>query len=388
MAQRACLYTRDLSASSYANKERAEPHCKRFRWNLTDFRISPFIRVKAQGKKLKNHDANVDNGFVVYMEEALKNKHERFEDQGKASKLLLICTSKDHSREQIGSFWSGISWANAPYPSNKSHPTVADKGSGYEGAEEKRPTTDDAKLEQFCFNLKCWHDIIDIISLVFDFFLSWIPVWSMILSFDGKFLVKKVQGYLCFLIEDLLDKSIRRIVETYSYMISSFDIFVISFEGIGPFKNYSLNVKLPFNEFLKKFVCDAKFGKSLDFKSKQSYTCFEEFFGFMTKSLWKKGLSNLVLGNLLFVFKSPLGLYVDNILEFSFVFASPSELKSSWNFKKNFDWMRFHYIVIHESLLKDWENESLNSHVRFKEIKSYMMAIHRWVFGFEKDESF
>ncbi|KAI5674118.1 hypothetical protein M9H77_14482 [Catharanthus roseus] len=143
---------------------------------------------------------------------------------------------------------------------------------------------------------------------------------------------------------------------------------------------------LPFKEFLKKFVYEGKFGKSQDFTNKQSYTFFEEFLGFMSKSSWKKGLSNLVLDNL-FVFNSPLGLYVDNILEPSFVFTSPCELKSSWNFKKNFDWMRFHYVVIHESLLKDLENESLNFHVPFKEIKSYMMGIHGWVLEFEKDES-
>ncbi|KAI5667020.1 hypothetical protein M9H77_16873 [Catharanthus roseus] len=42
----------------------------------------------------------------------------------------------------------------------------------------------------------------------------------------------------------------------------------------------------------------------------------------------------------------------------------------------NFDWMRFHYVVIHESFLKALENESLNSHVPFKEMKSYIMGIH------------
>ncbi|KAI5653965.1 hypothetical protein M9H77_31152 [Catharanthus roseus] len=41
-------------------------------------------------KKLKIHDANVANGFVVYMEEALKKKLEGFEDQGKASKLSKL----------------------------------------------------------------------------------------------------------------------------------------------------------------------------------------------------------------------------------------------------------------------------------------------------------
>ncbi|KAI5667979.1 hypothetical protein M9H77_17832 [Catharanthus roseus] len=89
--------------------------------------------------------------------------------------------------------------------------------------------TRDAKLQQSCFDLKCWYDILDIISLVFDLFPSWTPMWGMIPnfldSFVGKFLVKKVEGHLCSLIQDLLDKSIGRIVETYSYMISSFEIF-------------------------------------------------------------------------------------------------------------------------------------------------------------------
>ncbi|KAI5672283.1 hypothetical protein M9H77_12647 [Catharanthus roseus] len=46
---------------------------------------------RARVKKIKIHDANVANGMVVYMEKALKNKHKRFEDQGKTSKLLSIC---------------------------------------------------------------------------------------------------------------------------------------------------------------------------------------------------------------------------------------------------------------------------------------------------------
>ncbi|KAI5663358.1 hypothetical protein M9H77_22681 [Catharanthus roseus] len=144
---------------------------------------------------------------------------------------------------------------------------------------------------------------------------------------------------------------------------------------------------LPFKEFFKKFVCKEKFGKSWDFENKQSYTSFDESLDFLSKSSWKKGLSNLVLDNL-FIFNSILGLYVDNILELSFGFASSCELKNSWNFKKNFDWMRFHHVVMHESLLKDLENESLYYHVPLKEMKSYIMGIHGWVLGFEKYESF
>ncbi|KAI5676076.1 hypothetical protein M9H77_07026 [Catharanthus roseus] len=108
--------------------------------------------------------------------------------------------------------------------------------------------TRDAKLEHSYFDLKCWHDILDIISLVVNSFPSWTPMWGMIPnfldSFVGKFRVKKVEGYLCSLIQDLLDKSIRRIVKTYSYMICSFEIFVVALKRISPFKNHFLNVKV------------------------------------------------------------------------------------------------------------------------------------------------
>ncbi|KAI5677757.1 hypothetical protein M9H77_08707 [Catharanthus roseus] len=53
--------------------------------------------------KLKIHNANKANGIVVFIEEALKNKLECFEAQGKASKLFSICSiSKDHSTKQTG----------------------------------------------------------------------------------------------------------------------------------------------------------------------------------------------------------------------------------------------------------------------------------------------
>ncbi|KAI5683021.1 hypothetical protein M9H77_04249 [Catharanthus roseus] len=87
------------------------------------------------------------------------------------------------------------------------------------------------------YYFECWHDILDIISLVVDWFSSWAPMWGMIPNFldpfVGKFLVKKVKGIY----------SIRRIVATYSYMISSFETFVIALGGIGPFENHFLNVK-------------------------------------------------------------------------------------------------------------------------------------------------
>ncbi|KAI5681507.1 hypothetical protein M9H77_02735 [Catharanthus roseus] len=92
---------------------------------------------------------------------------------------------------------------------------------------------------------ECWHDILDIDSMASDSF-PWVPRWGMIPnfldSFVGNFLVKKVEGYLCSLIEDLLDKSIRR--ERCSYMILFFETFIIALNGIAPFKNHFLNVKV------------------------------------------------------------------------------------------------------------------------------------------------
>ncbi|KAI5649943.1 hypothetical protein M9H77_35948 [Catharanthus roseus] len=74
-------------------------------------------------------------------------------------------------------------------------------------------------------------------------------MWGMIPSnifdpFVGNFLVKKVQGYLCSLIGDLLNKSIRRNVERCSYVIPSFETFVIVLKEISPFENYFLNVEV------------------------------------------------------------------------------------------------------------------------------------------------
>ncbi|KAI5667685.1 hypothetical protein M9H77_17539 [Catharanthus roseus] len=52
--------------------------------------------TSAGPKKIKDNDRNMANSLVVYMEKALKIKLEGFEYQGKASKLLSICTiSKD-----------------------------------------------------------------------------------------------------------------------------------------------------------------------------------------------------------------------------------------------------------------------------------------------------
>ncbi|KAI5652955.1 hypothetical protein M9H77_30142 [Catharanthus roseus] len=107
----------------------------------------------------------------------------------------------------------------------------------------------DAKLEQSSFDLKWFHYILDLISFVVDSLPSWTPIWGMIPSyfldpFVGNFYVKKVEGYLCSLIRDLLNKSIRRNIERCSYMIPSFETFVIALKGISPFKNHFLNVEV------------------------------------------------------------------------------------------------------------------------------------------------
>ncbi|KAI5667475.1 hypothetical protein M9H77_17328 [Catharanthus roseus] len=51
----------------------------------------PFTSIKP--KKIIDNDGNVDNDMVVYMENTLKIKLNDFKDQGKASKLLSICTT-------------------------------------------------------------------------------------------------------------------------------------------------------------------------------------------------------------------------------------------------------------------------------------------------------
>ncbi|KAI5652383.1 hypothetical protein M9H77_29570 [Catharanthus roseus] len=113
-----------------------------------------------------------------------------------------------------------------------------------EMSEEKR---ENSKEELNVFE-RCWHDIIDVAFRVVDSFPSWASMWGMIPdfldSFVGKFIVKKVEGYFYSLIEDLLDKSIRRIVETYFHMISSFETFLITLKRIGPFENHFLNMKV------------------------------------------------------------------------------------------------------------------------------------------------
>ncbi|KAI5681756.1 hypothetical protein M9H77_02984 [Catharanthus roseus] len=135
----------------------------------------------------------------------------------------------------------------------------------------------DAKLEQSCFDLKFWHDIPDIISLVVDLTPSQTPIWGMIPSnfldlFVENLLVKKVEGYLCSLIEDFLDRSIRRIVKRCFYLILFFETFGVVLYRIAPFENHFLNVKVQLDipcddhkfliglEFLKAFLIGNIFG--------------------------------------------------------------------------------------------------------------------------------
>ncbi|KAI5663383.1 hypothetical protein M9H77_22706 [Catharanthus roseus] len=57
-------------------------------------------------------------------------------------------------------------------------------------------------------------------------------------------LVKKSSSFVYISSLDLLNKSIRRNVERCSYMISSFETFVIAVKGISPFKNRFLNAEV------------------------------------------------------------------------------------------------------------------------------------------------
>ncbi|KAI5653961.1 hypothetical protein M9H77_31148 [Catharanthus roseus] len=171
----------------------------------------------------------------------------------------------------------------------------------------------DAKLEQSCFNLKCWND--EIISLVVDSFPSWTPMWGMIpmflLVFQNKkkddFGVLKVshrvlvetilrKDFLELLLKNFLEKQLcylktfieipRKDVILDRLLVQNKNSVVISmkheFSG-------TLLYHLPFKEFLMKFVCKEEFGKFWDFENNQSYTLFDEFLDFLQKSSWKKG---------------------------------------------------------------------------------------------------
>ncbi|KAI5673551.1 hypothetical protein M9H77_13915 [Catharanthus roseus] len=80
-------------------------------------------------------------------------------------------------------------------------------------------------------------------QMVSYFKMSDINIWEFLESNEVPF-VLGVEDQRKRGVEDLLDKSIRRIVETYYYMIPSLKIFVIALKGIGLFKNHSLDVKV------------------------------------------------------------------------------------------------------------------------------------------------
>ncbi|KAI5672287.1 hypothetical protein M9H77_12651 [Catharanthus roseus] len=96
----------------FKNQEANEVNQKKFGMALLVFDpggwvgipwISLILGVGVRLKKIKDNDGNEANGTVAYLEEALKNKLEGFEDHEKVSKLFSICSiSKDHSREQVG----------------------------------------------------------------------------------------------------------------------------------------------------------------------------------------------------------------------------------------------------------------------------------------------
>ncbi|KAI5653343.1 hypothetical protein M9H77_30530 [Catharanthus roseus] len=108
--------------------------------------------------------------------------------------------------------------------------------------------TNGTNICEFMESSKCWHDILDIISLVVDSFSSWTSMWGTIPSyilepFVRNFLVKKIEGYLCSLIRDFLNKSIKRNFERCSYMIPYFETFVIALMELILQKNHFLNMK-------------------------------------------------------------------------------------------------------------------------------------------------
>ncbi|KAI5681866.1 hypothetical protein M9H77_03094 [Catharanthus roseus] len=103
-----------------------------------ELKLGPITRVRM--KKLKASNGNEDNGMVTYMEESLKNRFERFGDQGEASKLFSICSiSKDHYRKQLErenwlSVGEGHPTSNgSPAPNSPTtidgryHPTITDR---------------------------------------------------------------------------------------------------------------------------------------------------------------------------------------------------------------------------------------------------------------------
>ncbi|KAI5672684.1 hypothetical protein M9H77_13048 [Catharanthus roseus] len=115
-----------------------------------------------------------------------------------------------------------------------------------------------------------------------------------------KNFVKKNLGYFKIFIEILWKD-----VFLDGLLVPNKSSFVISLKNES---NSTLLYHLPFKEFLKKFECEEEFGKSWDFKSKQSYIFCDEFLDFISKSSWEKGLTNSVLDSL-FTFNLILGMW-------------------------------------------------------------------------------
>ncbi|KAI5667342.1 hypothetical protein M9H77_17195 [Catharanthus roseus] len=147
-------------------------------------------------------------------------------------------------------------------------------------------------------------------------------MWGMIPNFldslDGKLLIEKFEEYLCSLIEDLLDKSTRRIVETYSYMISSFETFVIYLKRIGLFKKHILIVKVQVEEPCEdyKFVIGLEVLKAFLIENILSFQFYH--------LLFKESMFLLIFENKKIVLE-----YLNFVLEFLW---KPSWEKTFWNY--------------------------------------------------------
>ncbi|KAI5652565.1 hypothetical protein M9H77_29752 [Catharanthus roseus] len=89
-----------------------------------DDRSKKKVRIKEGSKKIKNIYGNEANRMVTYLEEALKDKLEGFEDQGKASNSPTP-TSVGFYRKTLG--------RTHPTASDRSHPTIVGRAPIVEG---------------------------------------------------------------------------------------------------------------------------------------------------------------------------------------------------------------------------------------------------------------
>ncbi|KAI5676917.1 hypothetical protein M9H77_07867 [Catharanthus roseus] len=160
--------------------------------------------------------------------------------------------------------------------------------------------TRDPKLEHSCFDIKCWHDILDIISLVIDSFPPWTPIWGMIPNlldlFKDGFGVLKVCHRVfveTILRKDFLELFLKNFVEKCLRYLKTFieilwkDVFL---DGllIPNKKSFVISMKhefsrnllyyLPFKELLKKLVCKEKFGKDESFQFRYPFKDVGNYF--------------------------------------------------------------------------------------------------------------